>query len=224
MPDRSDYRWGGKPVSRTRLVELIQVERDPGTLGLYIHHRAWQVRWAAINSLGATGTREAEPFLIEVLNENPDPMDWPLANSALGRVGSSAAIPALSRLIHHSNEDAKGSAILALAAIGGAELTPTYLDALTDRSWTAKWAALSAIDQSADDRAIGPVIERLRVILGHDRKIQQGGRTDVMCALSYLNRQAANRDAQAAIDWVRSTKLGRLQPDERRWFEATFEA
>ena len=37
-----------------------------------------------------------------------------------------------------------------LCVLGDASLTPVYLDALTDRSWAAKWYAMAAIHDKAD--------------------------------------------------------------------------
>ena len=44
-----------------------------------------------------------------------------------------------------------------------------------------------------------------------------------MYALDYLRRwQASTPSARDTIDWVRSKRMDRLQPDERVWFESTF--
>jgi HEAT repeat protein len=129
-------------LSRTKLVERLRVERDPEVLGAFIDHRAWQVRWEAIESLGKSESPAAERYLLKVLATSSDKSDLPLANSALGRVGSRAAIPALAELIHDSVEDVKVSAIHALGGLGDSTLTPLYLDALSDRSWVAKWSAM----------------------------------------------------------------------------------
>jgi hypothetical protein len=147
----------------------------------------------------------------------------PFANSALGKAGSKAAIPVLGSLIHHRVEDVKSSAISALGVLGDASLTPLYLDALSDRSWLTKWSAMGAIARQADDRAVGPVADRIRAVLGRDRKTNVGGTTEVMYALEYLDRWRATNDAAAqTIEWVRTTGVRRLQPDELGWFEARF--
>jgi HEAT repeat protein len=210
-------------LSRTELVQRLRVERDPEVLGAFIDHRAWQVRWAAIESLGKSESPAAEQYLLKVLATTGDKSDLPLANSALGRVGSRAAIPALAELIHHPVEDVKASAIHALGVLGDSTLTPLYLDALSDRSWVAKWSAIEAIHRNGDERAIGPVVVRLRAVLNRERRTNVGGWTEPMYALDFLRRwQAVDASAGDTIEWVRSKRLDRLQPDEREWFVSAF--
>lgn len=208
-------------LSRTKLRERLQAERDPDVLGDFITHRAWQVRWAAIESLGKTDSPVAERHLLQVLATTRDHGDIVLANAALGRVGSRAAIPALAGLVHHHVDDVKSSAISALSLLGDSSLTPLYLDALSDRSWVAKWYAVMAIHRNGDERAIGPVTDRLRDVLGRDRRTLIGGWSEVMYALDFLRRWPADDAASSTIEWVR-TRIHRLQPDERHWFESTF--
>jgi hypothetical protein len=211
--------------TRKKLVARLTSERDPDVLGQYVHHQAWQVRWAAIESLGKSGSRDAEGPLLAVLKTNPDVRDYPWANVALGRVGSKAAIPALIDLIHHPVEDVKGTAIAALGVVGDASLTPTYLDALSDRNWVAKWAAMGAIARNADERAVAPVSARVRSILTRQRTRNLGGTTEVMYALEFLDRWSTSSPIAAeTIRWVRAKALARLLSDERAWFETKFGA
>jgi hypothetical protein len=210
-------------LSRTKLVERLRDERDPEVLGAFVGHRAWQVRLEAIQSLGKSGSPAAEPHLLQVISTSRDKGDLTFANAALGQVGSRAAIPALSGFIHHPVEDVKSSAIRALGVLGDSSLTPLYLDALSDRSWIAKWSALGAIHRNADGRAVGPVIKRRRTILSSERRTIVGGWSEVMYALDFLNRwRTTDSTASEAIEWVRSNRLDRLQTDERAWFVATF--
>ena len=198
-------------------------ERDPEVLGQFIGHPAWQVRLEAIQSLGESGSPAAEPHLLQVLAKSRDKADLSFANAALGRVGSQAAIPALAGFIHHPAEDVKSSAIHALGVLGDSSLTPIYLDALSDRSWVAKWYAMGAIHRNGDARAAGPVIERLRAVLTRDRKTAVGGWSEVMYGLDFLRRwRDTDPSAAQMIEWVRSKSLDRLDPHEREWFESTF--
>ncbi len=210
-------------LSRAKLVERLQEERDPEVLGTYIGHRAWQVRIAAIQGLGKSDSPAAERYLLQVLATSSDDFDLSSANAALSRVGSEASIPALTRLIHHPVDDVKGSAINTLTVLGDHSLTPVYLDALSDRSWTAKWYAMAAIHRKGDARAIRPVAERLRKALSRERKTAILGWSEVMYALDFLGRwREADPIADRTIEWVRSDRLDRLQSDEREWFLSTF--
>jgi HEAT repeat protein len=210
-------------LSRTKLVERLREERDPDVLGEFIGHVAWQVRWEAIESLGKSESPLAERYLLEVLSTTHDKGDLSFANAALGRVGSEAAIPVLSGLIHHPVDDVKCSAIHALGILGDSSLTPMYLDALSDRSSASKSYAMGAIHRNGDRRAIGPVAERLRSVLRRERRRAVGGWTEVMYAIDFLARwQATDQSASRTIEWVRSNGLGRLQDHGREWFESTF--
>lgn len=209
--------------TRQQLVARLRSEGNPRVLAAYLHHPAWQVRWQAIESLGRSGSPEAEAALLELHASNPDPRDYPFLHAALGQVGSRAAIPALVALIHHPKDDVKTSALAALQRLGDASLTPTYLDALSDRSWVAKWYAMAALAAHGDERAIDAVCERLRSSLGRERKRNLAGMTEVTYALDYLRRwQISSPAAEASIDWVRTHALDRLQPHERAWFESVF--
>jgi HEAT repeat protein len=210
-------------LTRTKLVERLRDERNPEVLARYRHHPAWQVRWEAIQSLGQTGSPIAEGLLIDILEAPTDPDDLPLANQALSRVGTKAAWPALIRLIHHRVEDVKVSAIGVLNILGDSSLTPVYLDALSDRSWVAKWSAMAALDEHGDERAVQPVIDRLRQILGRQRLTNIGGWSEVMHALHFLQRfQDLDPGAGRTIGWVAANRWDRLSLEERDWFTLTF--
>jgi HEAT repeat protein len=206
--------------TRQQLVQRLATERDPAVLGPYLRHGSWQVRWVAMESLGKSASPMAEVPLIELLGDDPEPKDVALIHATLGKVGSQAAIDALVRRIHHPNDDVKASAIAALQRLGDASLTPTYLDALSDRSWVAKWYAMSAIAAHGDERALDAVCERLRSSLSRQRKTNIGGATEVMYALEYLNRwRTSNQAAEDTIRWVQSKAMDRLHPAERVWFD-----
>lgn len=211
-------------LTRPQLVERLRQERDPEVLGAYTGHRAWQVRIAAIQGLGNGDSPAAERYLLQVLETSSDGFDLSSANAALSRVGSEASIPGLTRLIHHPIDDVKGSAINALSVLGDQSLTPVYLDALSDRSWTAKWYAMAAIHRKGDARAIRPVAERLRKVLSRERRTAILGWSEVMYALDFLRRwQDIDPIPTQTIEWVRSDRLDRLQDAEREWFLSTFD-
>jgi HEAT repeat protein len=109
-------------------------------------HRWWQVRWGAIDALAkCRHDPRAEAALLAVLANPVDDYDRINANASLGQCGTKAAIPDLAAQVHHPTEDVKCSAIYALAQIGDETQLPVFLDALTDRSWAAKWYAMQAI-------------------------------------------------------------------------------
>jgi HEAT repeat protein len=209
--------------TREHLVERLKLERDPAVLAAYVRHASWQVRWQAMESLAASHSPDAVAPLLGVLEDPRHRDDLPGANAALGALGSKAAIPALTALIHHPVEDVKTSAIHALKEIGDASLTPVYLDALSDRSWVAKWYAMHALAEHGDDRAIDAVCDRLRASLSRDRKTNIGGMSEVDYALVYLHRwRTSNVRAEDTIRWVRNKAYDRLHPAERTSYAELF--
>jgi hypothetical protein len=151
-------------------VRRLQVVPDCTVLLPLVRHRWPQVRHAAIGALAVCrADPRAEAALLGVLADTSDDYDRISANAALSRCGTAAAIPALAAQIHHHKDDVKCSAVYALAQIGDASILPVFLDALTDRSWAAKWYAMSAIARHGDEQATEPVCERVRVILAKPR-------------------------------------------------------
>lgn len=200
----------------------IGSERDPHVLGQFALRSRGVERMEALVTLGEMGSPEAEPYLIEVIRGEPDPFATPMANASLGKVGSTRAIPYLTRFIHHPVEDVKQSAIAALSALGDASLTPVYLDALSDRSWGAKWYAMKAIHQRGDERAIGPVAERVKIILAKKPKTNIGGWSELMYALDFLRKWSErSSEARAMLAWAAGRQRFFRDP-ELAWYENTF--
>ena len=179
-------------LTRQKLIKRLEVEEDPDVVGQFLGHPAWQVRWAAIDSLDRIGTPTAKRYLLGVLTTTEDRYELTHASAALGQTGAVEAIPALTALIHHHVDDVKCAAIYALCVLGDASLTPVYLDALTDCSWAAKWYAMAAIHDKADRRAIPAVIDRLHAALSRDRKTRTGSVSEVTHALGFLGRWPAD--------------------------------
>jgi hypothetical protein len=207
--------------SRYELARELSEERDPTALARYVRHKSWLIRWEAIQSLGKSDSPEAEPILLDLLREPVDRKDLPFANSALGQVGSAAAVPALGALIHDRSEDIKTSAIHALMEVGDPSLTPLFIDALADPFWAAKAYAMHALDRHGDQRAIAAVSKRVRVILSRDRYRNYGGWTELMFGLDYLSRWRESSAAAETLALV-PQRWVRLSVPERRWFTATF--
>jgi hypothetical protein len=207
-----------------RLAELVEeLERLPQvsdcTVVLpLVSHPRWQVRQAAIGALGkARGDSRAETALLGVLAGPVDEHDRIIASAALGEAGTRAAIPALAAHIHHPQDDVKCAATYALARIGGAPELAIFLDALTDRSPAAKWYAIAAIARHGTQQAIGPVCDRVRVILRRQRHQGQLPESELLLALQFLARHPGDERASATLTWVAERKLSYLTPHEARW-------
>lgn len=207
---------------RNKRLDRLASEQNPHILGRFALQSRGVEQMDAIEALAKTGSRDAEPYLIELIRGETDRFAIPVANAALGRVGSSASIPYLERLIHSPIEDVKQSAIAALSALGDASLTPLYLDALSDRSWGAKSYAMEAIHRRGDERAIGPVAKRVKVVLARKPKTNIGGWSELMYALDFL-RTWSDRSAEARsmLAWVAGRKEF-FRDTELVWYDKTF--
>jgi hypothetical protein len=211
-----------KKSPRASRLDRISAERNPHVLGRFVLASRGVEQMEAIEAIRQLGRPEAEPYLIEMIQGPPDRFAFPGANAALASVGSAAAIPHLTRLIHSPIEDVKQSAINALASVGDASLTPLFLDALADRSWGAKWYAMKAIHDRADERAIGPVVERVKVILTRKPKTNIGGWSELMYAVDFLRLWSDRSEvARSTLKWADGRREFMRDP-ERAWYDRTF--
>lgn len=190
---------------------------DCAVLLSLVHHRWPQVRHSAISALGNCRDPRAEAELIAVLRTSKDDYDLVYANEALGRCGSTGAVPALAAQIHDRAEDVKTSALLALDQICDSSDLPLFLDALQDRSWTAKWCAMKGIANHGDERAIGPVCDRVRAILARQRGRSQGPQSELVLALKFLSLYSESSKAASTISWAVTTRWSFLQQVEQNW-------
>lgn len=197
-----------------RLAELVEKLARLPAIGdftvvapLARHPRA-RVRHAAIRALGkACGDSQAEVALLGVLAEPADDDDQIYANASLGECGTRVAIPALAAQVHHPKDDVKCSAIYALARLGGPAELGIFLDALADRSPAAKSYAMAAITQHGTGQAIGPICDRVRVILRRRRVTVHLPESELLRALKFLARHPADQRANATLAWVAERKL-----------------
>ena len=208
---------------RQQLSELLNELRrlpevpDSTVLLPLTRHRWWQVRHEAISALGRCRADPlAQKALLGVLADPADDGDRIYANAALSECGTARAIPALAAQIHHPKDDVKCSAINALKEVGDPSILPLFLDALTDRSPIAKWYAMTAIAQHGNEKAIGPVCERVRVILARRRKHLQLPQSELLQAVQFLARHHDDPRAQTTLAWVVS-RPDYLAADEIRW-------
>jgi HEAT repeat protein len=161
-----------------------------------------------------------ESYLFEVVDGSDDRYLVPVVNAVLGDIGSQEAIGHLVRRIHDPSEDVKASAICALSKLGNSSLTPILLDALADRSGVAKDYATMALYEHGDERAVEPVADRTRAILGRERRRSQAGPTALMFCLAFLMRWSeASGLAAETLSWAR-TRIRFFHPEEWNWFNA----
>jgi len=101
----------------------------------------------------------SEDFFLSVLREPHS--KWDVYWSALGlrRVGSLRAVPILVGLFTYPMRDVKCVAILTIAHLGRASVTPILADALLSPSYREKAYAMWAILDAADNRAIPAVLQ-----------------------------------------------------------------
>jgi hypothetical protein len=202
------------------LAELRRLPEIPDCTVLLplVSHPWGQVRHAAMSALGkCQADPQAEAALIDVLATTSDDYDRIYANAALGECGTAAAIPALAAEIHHPTDDVKCSAIYALEQIGDSSLLPIFLDALTDRSAAAKWYAITAISRHGNEQAVGPVCDRVRVILRRQRKHKQLPESELLSTLKFLAEHHVDAAARETLSWVAEKRAAYLTDDEARW-------
>ncbi len=209
---------------RQQLSELLaELRRSPEipdctVLLPLVNHRWWQVRHEAMLALGkCQADPRAQTALIGVLATTSDDYDRIYANVALGECGTAAAIPALAAEIHHPTDDVKCSAIYALEQIGDSSLLPVFLDALTDRSAAAKWYAMTAISRHGNEQAIGPICDRVHVILRRKRKHKQLPESELLRALKFLAQHQGDEVARKTLTWAAEKRTAYLTDDEARW-------
>lgn len=180
----------------------------------------WLVRQTAISALGSCPLPEAEETLIAILNFSSDHLDLTYASAALGKIGTKRAIPALMRMLDASTEDVKTSSLAALTQIGDVSILPFLLKALANSNGHVKMYAMNGILRHGDERAIDPVIERVKQIVSRERK-QEIIPSELVEALEFLLRYAStDKRITELVHTIYTKKLDRLFPEERKWLEA----
>ena len=100
-----------------------------------------------------------EDFFLSVLNEPRSKHDVYWSALGLRKVGSHRCIPSLVSLLAYPMQDVKCVAILTIAHIGRASVTPILADALVSPNYREKGYAMWAILDAADDHAIPAVLQ-----------------------------------------------------------------
>ena len=101
----------------------------------------------------------SEDYFLSVLNAPRSKYDVYWSALGLRKVGSNRSIPALVNLLTYPMQDVKCVAILTIAHIGGASVTPLLVEALLSPNYREKDYAMWAIFDAADERAIPAVVE-----------------------------------------------------------------
>jgi HEAT repeat protein len=119
----------------------------------------------------------------------------------------------------------KFTAIRALGEIGDSSLTPVLLDALGDRSSSAKWMAMRALEKHGDESAIPAVTERTKAIVSKPRKYGQEHKSELEAAIEFLNRFAAQKpEIRVLFDQIKTNRWQNVFPDEQRWLKENIPA
>jgi hypothetical protein len=212
--ERSAARLSGILLKLTYHAEFVEC----GAILPFVRDRRSSIRLNAIQALGSCRSRDAEDALLNVLASPTHWSDLPCAHYALSRVGTHRAIPAVVKNLSHHKEDVKASALWTLAEIGNTDLLPVFLDALQDRSWSARSYAMRGVSRHGDERAIEPVCKRVRAILARPRKIHfSPPDSDVVEGLEFLERLRANHpEIEALMGYVKA-RWPLLFPGEQEW-------
>lgn len=79
---------------------------------------------------------------------------------------------------------------------------------------------MNAICRHGNEQAIAPVCARVRVILGRQRKWQQGGQSELISALAFLTRYPHDDQVQSTLIWVTKNRRAYLTRAETEWMQA----
>jgi hypothetical protein len=141
---------GTQTAARLEAAKVLSARRDPRALAPLVAALAdanRDVRWAALEALGALGDRRAVPALVEYL-KRPEAYRWGkrLAAASLGALGDPAALEPLLGLLGDEDPFARRAAALSLLRLG-------------DRAAVARVAELV---RDASDETLGTVRREVR--------------------------------------------------------------
>lgn len=154
----------------------------------------------------------SEDFFLSVLNEPRSKYDVYWSALGLRKVGSHRSIPILVNLLAYPMKDVKCVAILTIAHIGGASVTPLLADALRSPDYREKGYAMWAILDAADDRAIPAVLQ----YFSKNRAKLRAGKLDTFGdGTRYLSKfMNSSADARAFVEGI-STYWSRIPEGTR---------
>ncbi|HET7462622.1 MAG TPA: HEAT repeat domain-containing protein [Longimicrobium sp.] len=156
--------------ARTRMILELAVlpDVDPDIalrwLGEAAAHPDATVRLDVARLVAVVGGRGGLRILLDLLNNDRDPLVKRATIQALGTLGDAAAVPFLSRVVNDGDEEAQLAAVGALARIGSGEALPALLGVVNRRTLlglkkasrvkTAAIAAIARIPTPAARQAI----------------------------------------------------------------------
>ncbi|HET7234632.1 MAG TPA: HEAT repeat domain-containing protein [Longimicrobium sp.] len=144
--------------ARTRMILELAVlpDVDPDVALRWLAEAAAHpdntVRLDVARLVAVVGGRGGLRILLDLLNNDRDPLVKRAAIQALGTLGDAAAVPFLSRVVNDGDEEAQLAAVGAMARIGSSEALPALLGVVNRRtllglkkSSRVKTAAIAAI-------------------------------------------------------------------------------
>jgi len=135
----------------------------------------------------------SEDFFLSVLNEPRSKYDVYWSALGLRKVGSLRSIPILDSLLTHPMQDVKCVAILTIAHIGGASVTPLLAYVLLSPNYRKKGYAMWAILDAADDRAVPAVLQ----YFSKNRAMLRAGKLGAFCKGTRYLAKFTNISAEA---------------------------
>ena len=117
----------------------------------------------------------------------------------LQSLGTSNSLPALMKLLTHRKESYRILSLLTIAHLVGCKHTPLYISALTEPWFRDKWAALHALQCTADPRAIPFVVAWYRSKRSAIRRGGIGQQTVFELAIFLFRFASQDPIAQAAF-------------------------
>lgn len=152
----------GKPHERVFALEAAGRYADLKLVRKELQEPNLDVRRAAAKVLVARGDREALPDLRALL-KGKNPGDTRLAIEAIGEFekGNDAWLIELETFAGHADPDVRNAAIEQIGVGRYKKQIPVLVKALDHDDWSTRFAAVEALLQMRDKRAVGPLVERI---------------------------------------------------------------
>jgi HEAT repeat protein len=150
-------------VVRRAVVAALARVGTPAVTALLasLRDRSDEARLAAVVDALVASTGDVEPHLLALAEANDEAAIVCDVAQVLGRRGSRASIPALSRLARHPDDNVAVTSIEALGRLGGPSTVEPLLEAVKSGNFFRTFPAIAALGQSGDPRATEPLIALL---------------------------------------------------------------